>query len=152
MSEPSLKIMWSVIAKHKPRGWKIIERKPENHKGQFKIFGQWSVGIAVYDSKTIIVGTVKDRRDLFVVLHECGHVNCGHFSNDEEGLVSTAQHEYEAEQYAIEAMRAAGIPVPRRSTFLARENVRDFIEEEADISHNEECIKFAYGSKWRKHT
>src|SRR5690349_9659387 len=57
------------------------------------------------------------RKALYVYLHECGHVHLDHFTRFDFVYIQ----EYEAERYAHQAMRAAGIPVPREMTRRAKE-------------------------------
>lgn len=61
------------------------------------------------------------RKSLCIFLHECAHFHLGHCERN----CRTPKHvrEYEAEHWAHEAMREAGIPVPRSMTESARRYV-----------------------------
>lgn len=62
----------------------------------------------------------KTRKQLYILAHECGHVALGHG----ESRKPKHRREYEAEQYAHEALRKHGISVPRSMTDRAKEYVR----------------------------
>ncbi len=140
-----------IMTVHWPHGWVVYERTPINSKGQFKSVVGLVAGLTRPELKIIEVSDVVCRETLYVFLHECGHVNCGHFASDDEESLPLAQHEYEAETYAINAMRAGGLSVPRKTLKGAREYVRKCIEEEPDRIQTKEVLKFAYGSRWRQH-
>ena len=64
------------------------------------------------------------RRRLYILAHECGHIALSH-------KASQPRHrkEFEAEQYAHDALRRHGVPVPRKSTESARRNVARRIDQ-----------------------
>jgi hypothetical protein len=92
-----------------------------------------------------------DRASLFIFLHECGHVHLKHLTRAVK--LPTWREEYEADQYAIAAMRALKLPLPRERLREAKQVLRDDIvkgqhkHEEID----EEVLKYAYGKNWRYH-
>ena len=59
------------------------------------------------------------RKSLYVYLHECAHFHLDHGSSRKPSHLK----EYEAEQWAHDRMREAGIPVPREMTNGARSYV-----------------------------
>src|SRR5262245_30339312 len=65
------------------------------------------------------------RRGLYVYLHECAHFA---LHTDAEQKSSTHLREYEAERFAIGAMKRAGIRIPPEEVWLARQNVARAIE------------------------
>lgn len=99
-----------IIRRHRPRGWTL----------RFRASGP--AAIAYVDDKTRVLKCprIVDRETLFFFFHEVGHIRCGHFDDK----VVTYVEEYEAERYAIAAMRAEGIPVSRQSMIDARERLR----------------------------
>lgn len=95
--------------------------------------GRETAGNIVYaechhDTKTIWTRPIVSRETLYYYLHEVGHARqqiAGCFWAAEE-----YETEYEAEIYAIAAMRAAGIPVPRRLL----DEARDYVFAHAECS------------------
>ena len=83
------------------------------------------------------------RRGLYVFLHEAAHFKL-HIEARRR-----AQHsrEFEAEQFAIARMRAAGIKIPPEEIFLARENVRSAIlrDQASGIRIEGAARRFAHG-------
>jgi len=69
-------------------------------------------------SKTISVPPPTTRRRLFIYAHECAHVALDHI-----GKTPRHREEYEAQRWAIEAMRRYGVPVPKRSLQRAKSHV-----------------------------
>lgn len=131
------------------RGWRILWRTPKNRAGQFlDNEAGWCRGVADWNHKVIECIHVVDRFALVIFLHECGHVLLGHGRDSEDDV---AQLEYEAEKFAIDAMRANGIRVPRSSLQRAAAYVDECIRRHPDVQQTEECLKFAYGRKWREH-
>ena len=126
----------AAIRRHLPRGWTFVERAtmPNN----------W-LGFCDWDKHEIVVLPVCNRERLYVFLHECGHVHCGHQAE----IVHGAEHEFEAEQYAHKAMRGAGFAVPRQVTDDARAYVRRLVEAEVDEQHTSRVLRFAYGRDWK---
>lgn len=105
-----------IVRRHKPRGWRIVEREP----------GKKFFAVAAVDLKTIFTVPVVDRHSLQIYLHEVGHIRYNHFKH---GAASHIE-EYEAERYAFAVMRHEGIAVPRKSLLRARSNVRNRIKED----------------------
>lgn len=74
-----------------------------------------------YSAQKIAVPRPFTRRALHVFLHECAHVALGHVGSSSPGRGGPRhREEYEAEQWAFERMRAAGIPVPRKALRRAK--------------------------------
>jgi len=137
---PSEARLRSVARKHKPKGWTVRERDVP-----FEVFT--TLGSAVHHERRIETLPLTDRQGLFVFLHECGHVHCKHGARSD---LPRWQEEYEAECYAIDAMHAAGIAVPRLPLQEGRHNVAAQIPADAtDIPAR--VLQFAYGRKWRDH-
>lgn len=112
MGEPSEKRLREIARRHRPRGWRVVERGDPTPPARHNPAGKWvTVAECDYTTKTIYTLPIVNRYALYVFLHECGHAN----------LQSTAcetcgwEEELEAEQYARAAMRAAGIPIMRVS-------------------------------------
>lgn len=61
------------------------------------------------------------RRALYIFLHECGHANSPHHASRS---VPSYVKEFEAEMFAHQTMRGAGIAVPRSMTQRAKAYVR----------------------------
>lgn len=64
------------------------------------------------------------RRRLYILAHECGHVALNHANSK-----PSHRQEYEAEQYAHDAMRRHGVAVPRKETNAAKEYVAQRIDQ-----------------------
>lgn len=135
---------------HLPRGWKLKWKKGRTYPGEkFYVKGHGYVrGIAHLDDRFIESIEPTTYYNLAVFLHECGHAQLGHV-HDEGTIDYGAEIEYEAEQYAIKAMRAMGLTVSAKYLRDAKKYVRDCVEEEPDVQHSDAVLKFAYGRKWR---
>lgn len=101
-------------------------------------------------TRHIRVERIEDRNDLFIYLHEVGHVRCGHIRGNDMKRDNWL-HEYEADIYAVTAMREAGIAVPREQLAHQKSLVRGLIEADAEGCHDDAVLKYAYGREWRKH-
>lgn len=144
--EPKRSTLWSIAEQHLPQGWRLIERTPGDDGRYYDKESRTRLyGVACFDDKTIECVCIDNRYALGVLLHECGHVRMGHANPTH----STAQDEYEAETYAIRAMRAAGLRVPRQYIDDARRYIRAHVEHEADLDHEPDLLRFAYGRNWR---
>ena len=75
-----------------------------------------------YGADEIAVPRPITRRALHVFLHECAHVALGHVGGG-RGRQPRHVEEFEAERWAFDRMRAAGIPVPRKSLRRAKSYV-----------------------------
>lgn len=64
------------------------------------------------------------RRRLYVFAHECGHVALDH-----DGSKPVHRKEYEAEKWAIAALRAHGVPVPLKQIRYGKKYVASKIEK-----------------------
>lgn len=139
-----------IVEQHTPKGWRIVWFEPQRKTGQF-MYGNigWIRGCADFFNRVIATCPIETRSDLAVYLHECGHVNLGH--EHDCWVHEYAQAEYEAEKYAIDAMRAHGISVPRTYLMGAAAYVDYCIRNRPDVTHTDEVLKFAYGRDWKKH-
>lgn len=147
--EPSRSVLWAAAEPHLPRGWEIVEHKP-GRDGKFKdpVDNVRLYGLADWDHKKLHCVQIVNRYGLCVLLHECAHVLLHHVQLDGK---DTAQAEFEAEQYAIRAARAAGLSVPKRYLIDARDYVRAHVQSEPFVEHSTELLRFAYGKEWREH-
>lgn len=89
-------------------------------------FGE-TLAFADWEERKIVCRPIVCRGSLYLYLHEAGHVNLQH-GKYEDGEVPLWLIEYEAEQYAITSMRAAGVAVPREAIVAAKSYVRRCIE------------------------
>lgn len=135
--EPSVATIREIAKRHRPRGWKVRERKPRGDV----------LGYALFQEKVIECPPLVDREALAVYLHEVGHVQSRHMLDDSD--VPVWQWEYEAETYAVGAMRAEGIAFPRHLLKDAKLGVRIALEADKDAHPSDEVLKFAYGKMWR---
>lgn len=121
-----------IVRRYKPRGWKVVYRAPVSAVAE---------ALSIHDAKgkRIICPPVIDRETLYLYLHECGHVHLGHFSME----LDTPREEYEAERWAINTMRAEGIPVPRACLEKARSRVRLWITRSGSAE--------THVRRWAKH-
>ena len=136
--EPSRKKLLDVFMQHKPSGWTLEEVTPASN-GMFYYGGDYVYGLTIWDTKTIRTLLITDRATLAYALHECGHVHMGHEYDTEYGAIQ----EYEAEQYAIKAIRAAGMSFPRPAMEEARAYVRSFLEGDPTGDYPEHVRRFA---------
>lgn len=131
----------AVVAKRLPRGYKLKERLPTDDLE----------GYASSEPKRIVCPPLIDRFALGVFLHEVGHVVLGHLRSDD---LPGWREEYEAEQWAMKAMRAEGFRVSDEFAGRARHNVRCCIEKaldkEPDCVIDEEVLRFAFPDTWRE--
>lgn len=132
-----------IIARHLPASYSLKERKLRSNRG-FAMF-----------RRDIVCEPIVDNATLFVFLHECGHVHFQHLHDDHQvknGLPDW-RVEYEADQYAIKAMRAHGLPIPRGRIREAKDVLGDCIVKALDRGEHvdDEVLKYAYGKEWRKH-
>jgi hypothetical protein len=134
--------------RHKPRGWKVRERLPRHGcAGQAVAAG------------IIYCPPLNNPDALYVYLHEVGHVVGKHIY---PGVTTEADkelgwlEEFEAEKYAIGAMRAEGFRVDRETLADARRYVAEAFAIAHDLSdldhpHFQKALRFAFPSTWRKH-
>jgi hypothetical protein len=107
-----------LLGRHLPRGWTLRLDAELSSRGRCN-FGAKRITLKV---------PVTDRNSLFVFLHEVGHVRC--HAKEPDGAPDYLI-EYEAERYAIAAMRHEGVPVPRIELDKAKENVREELKGRA---------------------
>lgn len=131
-----------VVKAHRPAGYRLLRRKMHQNDG-----------LATYQATINVDPGLKGREALFVTLHEFGHVHNRHLRNVPGFRPLPAwQYEYEADQYAINAMREHGIPIPRDRLAWHKEIVRDLIAQDDGSEHvPDEILKYAFGKDWRKH-
>jgi len=131
-----------IVKRHRPRGYQLVERAMKvNH------------GVTSFE-RSITCEPITSRFALFTFLHECGHVHSRHMKYTNKFTPPPWREEYEADKYAIEAMRAEGVPIPRTVMALRREILRDMIEaatKAGEYVDDEEVLKAAYGRHWRMH-
>lgn len=155
MSEPSKARLQEIARRHKPRGWRL------SPTGIHPYFGDGFLTLAHvnWSTRTLVHPEIIDRHSLLIYLHECGHVHHKHHKDTDHHAV---EHEWEAENYAWAAMRAAGLSVPRWAVKSLRVYLRNIIEglyEKdaaydpgyacADVPPSEEIMRFVYGARWR---
>lgn len=137
-----------VARRRTPRGWSVIERKPRHE----------TLGMVKLRSHVIYVPPLVDEDALFVLLHEVAHIENRHMiddSRDSEAPPSW-QLEFEAETWAIAAMRAEGFTVSHDMVDAARLNVRHRVQEAAATRRLERdlektgpaALKFAFPHSW----
>lgn len=133
----------AICKQHRPKCYRVVEREL---KGEHD-------GFVNFPKRTIVVYPVTDNYDLFVYLHECGHVHSGHGQGES---TPAWRDEYEADQYAIKAMRAGGFAINRKQVTEFRRQVAEAIEkweqETGEHVNDEDVLRYAYGRSWRKHT
>jgi hypothetical protein len=106
-----------IVDMFQPEGWRMVKHP--------KLLDRNNVeGEAHPKSKTIYIRQLKTHADLFIFLHECGHVDLGHFEQDLPKHVE----EYEAEMYAITAFRGTGLLLPAGVLQDAKDRVQAHIE------------------------
>jgi hypothetical protein len=136
-----------VARRRTPRGWSVVERKPRHG----------TVGMVKLRTHVIYVPPLVDIEALFVLLHEIGHVENRHLADDGREAPPCWQLEYEAETWAIAAMRAEGFTVSHEMVDAARQNVRHRVQEAAarkrldlDLENaGPAAIRFAFPRDWR---
>jgi hypothetical protein len=130
-----------IVKKHMPGGYELKLRALSANDG-----------LAEFKRSITLNSHLEERAMLFVFLHECAHVHMRHLGKMEKRKPLWLQ-EFEADQYAIKAMRAEGIPLPRAQ--LA--NHKSVMQEYIVTGHangdtvDDEVLRYAYGRDWRKH-
>ena len=127
-----------IVKEHIPSGYMLIERPMTGSLAGYALF-----------IREINCEPITDRERLFVFLHECGHVHYGHLrkgANAPRWL-----EEFEADQYAISAMKTHGISIPKHISTHHKSEVRRLIEEDGETVDDIRVLKYAYGKNWRKH-
>lgn len=136
--EPSISHIRAIADKHLPKGWEVVE-KGEPRKDFFKahngagLFGE-VLGCADPFKKQIVCAPIICRSSLYLFLHEAGHVHFRHTEFADAETFPLWLIEYEAEMYAITAMRAEGLAIPRGAVAAAKKYVARCIESNADIN------------------
>ncbi len=130
-----------IIRRHRPIGYTIERRRMTANDGEARL------------EMVLCISKEYDGHEaLFILLHECGHVHMKHLKGGGKLGGPNWREEYEADQYAIKALRAEGIPVHRGRLQHQKSLVRDLIEQSDGSEHvDEEVLKYAYGRSWRKH-
>lgn len=101
-------------------------------------------GRAWLDQNAIAAPKPVTRKSLYIYLHECAHIICGHSAGTTGKPVYL--EEFEAEMLAHEIMRESGIPVPRIMTVRAQWYVGYHIKKfqrRSKTSINAVALKFA---------
>lgn len=128
----------AVVRHRTPKGWKLRE------KAYLEAHGKGYAYEAIIECPPI-----KDRNSLGIFLHEVAHVELNHHAQD----LPEWREEYEADQWAIKAMRAEGIAVPIEFSADSRHSVRCHCEKalakDPDCEIDEEVLRFAFPDNWR---
>lgn len=111
-----------VAKRYRPAGVKIRFRRDQYLTPAHA--AQWADG-----SREMYVPQPRDRHSLYVYLHECAHVHLKHI--EPTSKIPLWKQEWEAEQWAIAAMRRENIPVPRAMIAEAKKYVRECAEIDA---------------------
>ncbi len=153
MREPPVSRIMEIVEEHLPRGWKLIERDPVAPRSQWfraPRGKEKDFTIGLCNPGTIVCPRLIDRAALYIFLHECGHAYWEHIVTEYE--LPKWLEEYEAEIYAIEAMRAAGVPMPMDVLRAAKRNIAVCIrDDDSGETVPDIVLRFAYGKGWRKH-
>jgi hypothetical protein len=89
------------------------------------VFRERLTGMAIPSTKTIRVPRPTTRRKLHLLAHEVGHIALGHGV----GKIPVHRAEYEAEQYAHNALRRHGIAASKRASDCAKEYIASKIRQ-----------------------
>lgn len=81
-------------------------------------------GRAWFKRKHVLCPKPTTRRRLYILAHECGHVALNHVTSK-----PSHRKEFEAEQYAHEALRRHDVAVPRKETERAKAYVARRIDQ-----------------------
>lgn len=127
----------SIVKAHLPKGYKLREQKLRGN----------TAGYATSHHE-IICEPITDRERLFIFLHECGHVHNRHLRQNTD--IPSWQEEYEADQYAIQAMRSHKIPIPKIVLQHHKNMVRMALNLDPDGTDNVKILRYAYGKDWRQ--
>ncbi len=123
-----------IVKRHRPRGWRV---RQSHHRWK------WESAEADDVRRTLYVPTLKDDDSLFLYLHECGHVNQGHFKLK----LPRHREEFEAERYALHVFRNEGIPVTKAIMKGVRSRLCGHIEY--DIRRNVPIQRHI--ARWAQH-
>lgn len=153
--EPSRRRLEEIAAKHAPKGWALRAEGVHPDEGD----GFKTLAYADFSECVIVHPHIVDRASLCVFLHECGHVHYRHDADTDHHVIEL---EWEAEKYAWEAVRAAGLSVPKKIIEGHRGYLRNIIEDVygegpahdpgydiSDICEDEKILRFVYGKDWR---
>ncbi len=127
-----------IIKTHLPKGYRLKEITLRGN----------TAGYAT-SNREIICEPITDRERLFVFLHECGHVHNRHLRKNID--IPAWQEEYEADQYAMIAMRAEGVQIPMVILDHHKNLVRLALNIDQDGTDNVKVLRYAYGKDWRLH-
>jgi hypothetical protein len=114
-----------ILVRYRPKRWRVIQSKRREKTME---------GLCHWEKRHLLVPTLKDTPTVFVFFHECGHVRLGH---DDSSHRPRYRREYEAERFAITAMRVEGLIIPWWVLNQAKINVWNCIitdESEGGIS------------------
>ena len=103
-------------------------------------------GLAWCDSGVILAPEGRTRKQLYILAHECAHVALKHGEQPDRARKPQHVEELEAEQWAHDALRRHGVPVPRVMTHGARRYVGHWIEKDERngvVVTHEEALRFA---------
>lgn len=114
-----------IVRRHKPRGYRI-----RHTKRMTKLMN----GYASYRRKVLVVPQLINVEGLYVYLHECGHVHMCHFHKKVRPIPH--REEYEAELYAINALRAERVFFPLRLRQAARAYIARHVRQDRKAKHD----------------
>ena len=123
-----------IVRRHLPRGARLTETE-KMPKG---------IGGEVSECKHIKCFPIECRWSLMLFLHECGHLRLQHFKTDHGA--PRWREEYEANKYAIDAMRSEGLPLSRPCVTEFKSNIAQFIHlavDQGEHIDDEDVLRFA---------
>jgi hypothetical protein len=128
----------AVVRRRTPKGWKVIEKPHADYHGR------------ATSDRVIVCPRLDERDALLIFLHEAGHVVLGHL---DDPTVPDWKAEYEADQWAMKAMRAEGVAVPERARGVQRHMVRCYVEKaqdkDPDLEIDDEILRYCYPDNWK---
>ena len=123
----------------------MFKGKATPPKGKRSLDFKTTVGSTCFETSTITSVPIDNRYGLYVFLHECGHAHLHHKdSHDQWAGAPEWEIEYEAETYAIKAMRSAGLSVPQKVLDEARDYVASLLEKHGCADAPTKIWRFAY--------
>ena len=132
-----------IVKLHLPFGYKIVRKYIKD-----------AHGYVTSDSREIVVSSqLVSRYALFVFLHECGHLHSKHILHHYSS-VPAWMGEYEADDYAIQAMKEHKIAIPRDLLSDQKEELRRLIKLAISTGETEfpiAVLKYAFGKTWRQY-
>lgn len=143
-SEAGLRrIAGRIVARHLPAGYRVLELARHEASG---------TGVTHRtERKTVECPPIRDRYALAVLAHEIGHLVLGHCWRAEPGWLQ----EYEADMWAIEALRAEGVSVCETFRGQSRVSVREHVDaalaKDPDADIDAKVLRWAFPDSWREY-